>query len=182
MSSIGGSTIIWNSPLWPTFFTQILHPMTPFFHYSHTQWPPLFQNFNVKFKNFRVHLENFVHLQLKKMNFYSNLIYTKWPHILGNSHQKRSNFLGSHTQWPLFSTKSYTECPCFRSPVGTYPSLSYSSAPLPRIVLHCKSQFWPRCSFPFNMFNRNNEYSEIKLLRTFWWHAKTPSLLHFITA
>ena len=47
----------------------------------------------------------------------------------GSPHQKSPHFFGAHTEWPLFSTKSYTECPYFRSLVGTCTSLSYLSAP-----------------------------------------------------
>ena len=49
------------------------------------------------------------------------------------AHQKKAHFFLNHTpNDPLFSTKSYTECPsCFHSLVGTYQSLWYSSAPPP---------------------------------------------------
>ena len=41
-------------------------------------------------------------------------------------HQKRPDFFGSHIQGIFL--RNFTPNACFRSPLGTYPSLSYSSA------------------------------------------------------
>ena len=53
--------------------------------------------------------------------------------ILGNSHQKKGQIFGDPTPNDThFSTTSYTKwnAPCFRSPIGTCPALSYFSVPL----------------------------------------------------
>ena len=47
-------------------------------------------------------------------------------------------FFWAHSKWPLFSMKSYTECPYFCSPgVGTCTSFSYLSAPPPGLSPVC---------------------------------------------
>ena len=95
-------------------FTQIIYPMTPFFHYSSHPMTPFF-----KISNFLRAFQKFCQFSAEKVKFDKN--YTKWPPILGSSHQKRPIFFYPTPNDHLFSTKFCTECPppCFRSPVGT---------------------------------------------------------------
>ena len=120
----------------PPFFTPILHPMTPFFYSVHIQWPPFFQfciKFYIKSANFCAlctHFEksnDFVAILTENLQIlpWNCILHAEWPPFLW-VHTKK----GAHTKWPpFFLTKFYTECPYFRSPVGTCMSLSYSSAP-----------------------------------------------------
>ena len=108
----------------PPFFTPILHPMTPFFYSVHTQWPPFFHfciKFYIKIAHFcalRAHFEKFNNfcgnLNRKFANFALKLHFCTLndPHFW-ESTSESPHFLGAHTEWPLFSTKSYTECPLF---------------------------------------------------------------------
>ena len=88
------------------FFTQILHPMTPFLTTVHTQWSFFFQNFNVKFQIFRAlcaHFTIFVNFQLKKANFHWNLTkFTPNDPFLEKFRLKQANF-GTTPNDPLFS-------------------------------------------------------------------------------
>ena len=126
--------IICLSVLWP-LFTQIFHSMTPFFTKS-TPNNPFFQNFIVKFQTFGALR---AHFKKKKTN--NNLLVYSWKgriftQIWQTLHRmitffekftlKRSVFLIPHPMSPIFY-----DFLCFRSPVGTYLSLSYSSVPPP---------------------------------------------------
>ena len=108
----------------PPFFTPTLHPMTPFFHSVHTQWPPFF-HFCIKcylkiasFCALRAHFQKFndfvailtENLQILPWN--CTLAHWMTP-ISGSPHQKSPFFLVPTPNDPLFSTKSYTECPLF---------------------------------------------------------------------
>ena len=91
-------------------------------HYSPHPMIPFYQNFKGKFINIfptlRSHFKTFVNFELKVANVHQ--IYTKFGEFYT---QKSLICLDPTTNNP------YTEYPCFRSPVGTYPSLSYLSAP-----------------------------------------------------
>ena len=85
-------------------------------------------------------LTNFVNFQLKKPNF--DQIWQNLHHMtpyFGKFTPKWLNFFQLHTQWPPFFYEILHQMPRFRSLVGTYPSLSYSSAP-PRLqhIQMCK--------------------------------------------
>ena len=110
----------------------------PCFSLQSTPNDPLFSKFQHKISNFSCPSCAFlIYCQFCAKNGKFSLkfdkIFTGMTPILGSSHKRKPNFFfGFHTYDPLFSTKSYTECPSrFRSPVGTYLSLSYSSAVLP---------------------------------------------------
>ena len=107
------------------------HPMTPFFHFC--------IKFYIESANFcalRAHFEkfnNFVAILTENLQILPwNCIFAHWmnPHFW-ESTKKAPIFVVPTPNDPLFSTKSYTECPYFRSPVGTCMSLSYLSAPPP---------------------------------------------------
>ena len=76
----------------------------------------------------------FANFQLKKVHFHHRFslkcdkIYTEWPSILESLHQKRPTFVGSHTNDPLFSTKSYIECPLPQDIQQTLPSVLIRNA------------------------------------------------------
>ena len=115
--------------MWPGG-TPICRPMssacimTPFLRKSYTQWPcfPLcrptvqtqwpffskFQRYFIFFAHKSARFKNFVNFQLKRTNFHSNL--TKFT-----PNDPLPLFWEVYTkekaQWPLFSTKSYTEHP-----------------------------------------------------------------------
>ena len=81
---------------------------------------------------------------------------TKWPPFLGVYITKRGLiFSWAHRMTALFSTKFYTNASYLCSPVGTYTSLSYSSAPrgLGR-VLHCYK--WRLLHSMRNFFSSSN--------------------------
>ena len=118
----------------PPFFRQILHPMTPFFCCSPHPMTSFFQNFNVKFQIFHGvcrHIENLANFQLKMGNFQSNLTQcTLNDPLVWVVHTKKGPIvLDSTPNDPNFSTKSYTDALCFRSPGGTCPSLLYPVTP-----------------------------------------------------
>ena len=104
---------------------DIICQKTPFLRKSHTQWPyfslqstpndPLFSKFQNKIQIFSTHCKIFYQIIAKigKFSFKFDKIYTKWPPILGSSHQKGLFFLDPTPKAPIFSTKSYTECPLF---------------------------------------------------------------------
>ena len=98
--------------------------MTPFFHSVHTQWPPFFHfciKFYIKIANFcalRVHFEkfnDFVAILIENLQILLwNCTFAHWmTPISGSPHQKSPHFLVPTPNDPLFSTKSYTECPLF---------------------------------------------------------------------
>ena len=95
----------------PPFFTPILHPMTPFFHFC--------IKFYIKIANFcalRAHFEKFnVFVAILTENLqilHWNCIFAHWmTPFFGSPHQKSPHFLVSTPNDPLFSTKSYTERP-----------------------------------------------------------------------
>ena len=115
-------------------FSPTLTPNDSVFFSVHTQWPP-FSEFQRKISNFSrapCAFGKFPQFSARngKYSISFDKIYTEWPYpLFWEVHTKKVNFVGSHTQWPLFSTNFNTECPWFRSSVGTYPSLSYSNAP-----------------------------------------------------
>ena len=104
----------------PLFFTPTLHPMTPFFHSFHTQWPPFFHfciKFYIKIANFcalRAHFEKFndfvailtENLQIMPWNY-------TFAHWITPISKKAPIFLVPTPNDPLFLTKFYTERPLF---------------------------------------------------------------------
>ena len=99
--------------------------MTPFFYSVHTQWPLFFHfciKFYIKIANFctlRAHFEkfnNFVAIlteKLQNLPLEIAFLHTEWPPFLGAHTKKAPIFLVPTPNDPLFSTKSYTECPLF---------------------------------------------------------------------
>ena len=112
-------------------FTPILHPMTPPFPQSTPNdllFPLLYQNFHKNDANFRAlgfweiyqFWDNF-NIKFANFGLKLNFCTLNDPHFW-ESTSKKIPLFGAHTIDPLFSTKSYTECPYFRSPVGTFIS------------------------------------------------------------
>ena len=92
------------------------------------------QNFNVKFQFFcalRTHVKNFVNFQLKKAKFHSNSTkFTPNDPLFLEVHTKKGQFFFiPHPVTPFFLRNPTPNAPCSHSRVGTYPSLSYLSAP-----------------------------------------------------
>ena len=97
----------------PPFIMPTLHPMTPFFHSVHTQWPPFFHfciKFYIEIANFcalRAHFEKFNDfVAILTENFQILPWYCTFAHwmtpIYGSPHQKSPYFFGAHTEWPAF--------------------------------------------------------------------------------
>ena len=98
------------------FFSQILHPMTPFSTTVHTQWPhfPLhslndlfFSKFQRKISFFSPALrafQNFCQFSAEKGEFLLKFdkIYPEWPPILRSLRLGRPNFFEFHTKRSLF--------------------------------------------------------------------------------
>ena len=94
----------------PLFYAN-LTPNDHVFHYSPHRMTPLFQNFNVKLQKFFTRfsgISNFWKFTPKKAIFF---------------------FWIPHPMTPFLLRNPTPNAPCFRSPVGTYMSLSCSSAP-----------------------------------------------------
>ena len=115
------------------FFMKILHPMTPFLTTVHMHpMTPFFWNFNVKFQILHAlcaNFETFVNLQLKLANFHSNLTKFTLNNPYFRKFTPKKAFFFYLTPNDPFLQNPTLNAPCFRSLVGTYPSLSYSSAP-----------------------------------------------------
>ena len=123
---------MYNDPL----FTQILHPMTPFFTTVHTQWT-LFQNFNVKFQiclALNAQFKNFVNFKLKKANFHSNLTNLhQMTSFLTSLHQKRPNFVWiPHPMTPFFLRNPTLVSPMFLFSGRCIPVTFIFECPPPR--------------------------------------------------
>ena len=108
----------------PLYFTPTLHPMTPFFHSVHTQWPLFFHfciKFFIKVANFcalRAHFEkfnDFVAILTENLQILPwNCTFAHWmTPISGSPHQQSPHFLVLTPNDALFTTKSYTERPLF---------------------------------------------------------------------
>ena len=91
------------------------------------------------------------------------------------------NFFDLTPNDPFFLRNPTPNAPCFRSPVGTYPSLSYSSAPPPGVEIreflrqkqdgHKMSRFVKtlpylkaRCKKTLNLHTLKSDFSETYLL------------------
>ena len=98
---------------WPPFLFSP-HPMTPFF-------PLLYQILPKKIAFFcalRVHFEKFndfvaILIEILQILPYNCIFAHRMTPIFGSPRQKSPHFFDVHTEWPLFSTKSYTERPLF---------------------------------------------------------------------
>ena len=105
---------------WPPFLFSP-HPMTPFFHFCIKFYIQYCGYFNIKFANFGL-----------KLHFCT----LNEPYLCESTPKKTPYFCSPHRITPsLLLTKSYTECPYFSSPVGTYTSLSIIRVPPPPLIL-----------------------------------------------
>ena len=140
-------------------FTQILHPMTPLFSSVHTQWLPFF-HFSIKFYiqiakvsralrafweihkfggNFNIELANVGwKLNFFILNAFLMTLIFESRHIKGKKIVFFFFFFfffwSLHRMTPLFQRNLILNPLYFRSPVSTYASLSYLSAP--RLTIH----------------------------------------------
>ena len=103
------------------------------------------------------------------------------PYFRKFTPKKAQFFWISHPMTPFFLRNPSPNAPCFRSPVGTYPSLSYSSAPPPGVEIkeflrqkqdgHKLSRFVEtlpylkaRCTKTLNLHTLKSDFSETYLL------------------
>ena len=103
------------------------------------------------------------------------------PYFRKFTPKKAQFFWISHPMTPFFLRNPTSNAPCFRSPVGTYPSLSYSSAPPPGVEIkeflrqkqdgHKMSRFVEtlpylkaRCTKTLNLHTLKSDFSETYLL------------------
>ena len=104
------------------------------FYYSPHPMTPFFQNFNIKFQIFRLVLRairkccQFLDKN-GKFSLEFDSIYTKLPLFCSFHTKKVRIFWIPHLMTLFFLQNPTPNVPCFRSRLGTYPSLSYLSAP-----------------------------------------------------
>ena len=113
----------------PPFFTN-LKPNDPIFHYSLHPMTPFFQNFNINCQFFcalPAHIKDFVKIQIFTW-IWQNL-HQMTPYFERLTPKKAQFIWIPHPMSPISLQIPTPNAACFRWPVGTYPSLSYSSAP-----------------------------------------------------
>ena len=115
------------------FFDAYLTPNDPVFHFSpHPMTPFFFKISNTKFWIFCT-LYQFSAKYGKVSLKFDQILQQMIPNF-GKFTPKRPNLGEFHTQRPPFFLRTPTQNTlCFRSLVGTYPSLSYLSSPSPRV-------------------------------------------------